>query len=78
MHGCCSSFVLLPERTAMFALCILTCVPLSRPTTMRLCAVFLCTLLGVDPSFLFWNVASLPLSLGGLGLRSASLLGKLG
>ena len=36
----------------------------------------LCTLLGVDPSFLFWNVASLPLSLGGLGLRSASLLSR--
>ena len=27
-------------------------------------------------SFLFWNVASLPLSLGGLGLRSASLLSR--
>ena len=36
----------------------------------------LCTLLGVDPSFLFWNMASLPLSLGGLGLRSASLLSR--
>ena len=36
----------------------------------------LCSLLGVDPSFLFWNVASLPLSLGGLGLRSASLLSR--
>ena len=36
----------------------------------------LCSLLQVDPSFLFWNAASLPLSLGGLGLRSASLLSK--
>ena len=36
----------------------------------------LCSLLGVDPSFLFWNVASLPLSLGGLALRSASLLSR--
>ena len=36
----------------------------------------LCSLLGMDPSFLFWNVASLPLSLGGLGLRSASLLSR--
>ena len=37
----------------------------------------LSSLLGVDPSFLFWNAASLPLFFGGLGLRSASLLSKL-
>ena len=42
----------------------------------------LCTLLGVDPSFLFWNVASLPLSLGGSSkcqlVVQSSMLGKLG
>ena len=30
-------------------------------------------LLGVDPSLVYWDLASLPLSLGGLGLRSATL-----
>ena len=33
-------------------------------------------LVNVDPSTVYWDLASLPLSLGGLGLRSASLTSR--
>ena len=76
VHGCCSSDVLVPEQITIFALCTLTCgstFAVHRHASLR---HVLCSLLGVDPGFLFWNVASLPLSLGGLVLRSASLLSR--
>ena len=51
-----------PELTATFAA--------HHDASLRRC---LSLLLNVDPSTMYWDLASLPLSLGGLGLRGASL-----
>ena len=68
---CCSARanytlrVVLPELTARFAA--------HHDTSLRRC---LSRLLGVAPANIFCDLPSLPLSLGGLGLRSATLLSR--
>ena len=54
-----------PELTAGFAA--------HHDASLRRC---LSSLLGVAPASIYWDLASLPLSLGGLGLRSATLLAR--
>ena len=54
-----------PELTAGFAA--------HHDASLRRC---LSSLLGVAPASIYWDLASLPLCLGGLGLRSATLLAR--
>ena len=54
-----------PDLTATFAA--------HHDASLRRC---LSQLLGVDPSSVYWDLASLPLSLGGLGLRSATVTSR--
>ena len=83
VHGCCSSVVQLPEQTTISALCTLTCAPLSRPTTMRLCAVSCAASRGA-PQFPFLErgkFAVVPRRSGSSKCQfvvQSSLLGKLG
>ena len=70
----CMVAVLLPEQTTISALGTLMCAPLSRPTTMRLCAV-LCAAFSGWKHFLVLERGKFAAVLRrGLGLRSASLL----
>ena len=54
-----------PDLTAMFVA--------HHDASLRRC---LSQLLGVDPSSVYWDLASLPSSLGGLGLRSATVTSR--
>ena len=61
----CTLRVVHPELTAGFAV--------HHDASLRRCFSHL---LGVAPASIFWDQASLPLCLGGLGLRSATLLAR--
>ena len=61
----CTLRVVHPKFTARFAA--------HRDASLRR---YLGRLLGVAPANIFWDLACLPLSLGGLGLRSATLLSR--